>query len=88
MNNREPGIRHSLGGVFADKENTYWSCGRDWWSLAYMPKYPEKTAADVVAFGIPSKHKFSLTGNFQALIPTTIEFCTFGDMCDYLEGCE
>lgn len=79
-------IAHALGNVFwSDFENTYFSNGRDWWSLSYAPKYPEKTAADIVAFGCPSCHDFRIMGNMQALICTEIKFCTFGDMCDYLK---
>lgn len=89
MKDRTESIRRQLGGVFADKDQTYFSCGKDWWSIAYLPKYPEKTAADVMVFGCPSKNRFSITGNLESLIPTTLNFCTFGDLCDYLkEGLE
>lgn len=84
MKNREEAIRHELGGVFADKENSYFNCGNDWWSVAYLPKYPESTAADVIIYGNPSQHRFSITGNLQSMIPTIIRFNTFGDLCDYL----
>lgn len=79
-------ILHSLGSVFNDAENVYFSSGLDWWSAAYLPKYPEHTAGDVVAFGQPSKNNFSISGNFESLVPTIIKFCTFGDMCDYLNA--
>lgn len=83
--NKHELIAHELGNVFwEDYENTFFSNGKDWWSLAYLPKYPEKTAADIVAFGRPSCNDFRLIGNMQSLIATEIKFCTFGDMCDYL----
>lgn len=78
-------LRRRLGGVFADEKNTYFSFGRDWWSIAYSPKYPEKSAGDLVVFGSPERGKFSITGNLEALIPTIINFSDFDDLCDYLQ---
>lgn len=77
-------LRRRLGGVFTDEENTYCSFGRDWWSIAYKPKYPEKTAGDLIVFGSPERKTFSIMGNLEGLIPTKIEFNDFDDLCDYL----
>jgi len=38
----------ALGGDFLDRDHVYYSLGWDWNSAAYMPKYPEHTARDVM----------------------------------------
>lgn len=78
-------LRRRMGGVFTDEKNTYFSVGKDWWSIAYQPKYPEKIAADLIVIGYPDRKKFCIMGNLEALIPTKIDFCDFDDLCDYLK---
>lgn len=78
-------IRHQLGGVFEDRENTYFACGKDWWNILYAPKYPEKTAGDLIAYGSVAHHDFVLMDNPPAgHIATMYKFNTFGDLCDFI----
>lgn len=61
METRTESLRHRLGGVFEDKENTYASFGKDWWSIKYAPKFPKDSPEDVTVFGWPIRQEFAIS---------------------------
>lgn len=86
MKNRLAAIRHELGGVFADEENTYASFGKDWWSIKYAPRYPEETPGDLIAYGCPLRHDFQLLAPALGLGGVAKRFHTFSDLCECTKG--
>jgi hypothetical protein len=50
-----------------------------YYSLSYMPKYPEKTAADFVVYRNVFDGTMSLYSNLDAMIPTIRHFENMSD---------
>lgn len=87
MKERIAAIRHELGGVFEDEENTYCSFGKDWWTLAFLPSYPKRSDKDMIVTGIPHCHSFTLENTPEpGGCRIRYNFHTFGDLCFHISA--
>lgn len=80
METRIENLQRRLGGVFEDKENTYASFGKDWWSLKYAPKYPKDSPEDIAAYGWPIRRKYAVSTPNEPS-GTVRKFSSFEELC-------